>query len=174
MHHVEDLFSEFHELSYVRGMSTRNGRPVVGDMCMGSALHANGPPYPNAATQDGKAIERLTRQKHNDDTELVGSDRVRSRAKKGASGSRTSSKSSTTSSGSRWRHSIRCSVARQRSRTRGSGGRSWQPGRSPRRSTASSAKTRRCGSRAVRLRSPWTSRGPTSHRNRRAWAEPRP
>ena len=53
---------------FVRGMSIGNGRPVVGDMCMGSALHVNGTPYTHAvaSTEDGKAIERLTRQKHND------------------------------------------------------------------------------------------------------------
>ena len=45
---------------FVRGMSIGNGLPVVGDMCMGSALHANGRPYTEAATVDGKAIERLT------------------------------------------------------------------------------------------------------------------
>ena len=61
---------------FIRGMSIGNGRPVVGDMCMGSALHANGRPYPDAATTDGKAIERLTDQKHDDYPELVASDRV--------------------------------------------------------------------------------------------------
>ena len=45
-------------------MAIGNGLPVVGDMCMGSALHANGTPYPDAATVDGKAIDRLTTQKH--------------------------------------------------------------------------------------------------------------
>ena len=43
---------------------------------MGSALHANGTPYPDAATTDGMAIDRLTRKKHNDYPELVASDRV--------------------------------------------------------------------------------------------------
>ena len=47
---------------FVRGMSIGNGRPVVGDMCMGSVLHANGRPYAEAATVDGKAIERFTDQ----------------------------------------------------------------------------------------------------------------
>ena len=47
---------------FVRGLSIGNGRPVVGDMCMGSAPHVNGTPYAHAATEDGKAIERLTRQ----------------------------------------------------------------------------------------------------------------
>ena len=56
---------------FVRGMAIGNGLPVVGDMCMGSALHADGTPYPDAATVDGKAIERLT------DPELVASDRAR-------------------------------------------------------------------------------------------------
>jgi len=62
---------------FVRGMSIGSGRPVVGDMCMGSALHVNGTPYAHAATEDAKAIERLTRQKHNDYPELVASDRIR-------------------------------------------------------------------------------------------------
>ena len=62
---------------FVRGMSIGNGRPVVGDMCMGSALHVNGTPYAHASAEDGKAIERLTRQKHNDYPELVASDRIR-------------------------------------------------------------------------------------------------
>ena len=46
-------------------------------MCMGSALHVNGTPYAHASAEDGKAIERLTRQKHNDYPELVASDRIR-------------------------------------------------------------------------------------------------
>ena len=50
--------------------------PVVGDMCMGSALHMNGEPYEDATTDDGKAIERLTREKFNKYPELVASDRV--------------------------------------------------------------------------------------------------
>ena len=62
---------------FVRGMSIGNGRPVVGDMCMGKALHVNGTPYAHAATEDAKATERLTRQKHNDYPELVASDRIR-------------------------------------------------------------------------------------------------
>ena len=61
---------------FIRCMSLGNGQPVVGDMCMGSALHANGEPYARAATEDGKTIERLTRQKHEDYPELVASDRV--------------------------------------------------------------------------------------------------
>ena len=61
---------------FVRGMSIGHGLPVVGDMCMGSALHANGRPYPEAATVDGKAIDRLTREKHDKYSELVASDRV--------------------------------------------------------------------------------------------------
>ena len=61
---------------FVRGMSLGNGLPVVGDMCMGSALHANGRPYAEAATVDGKAIDRLTDQKHDKYPELVTSDRV--------------------------------------------------------------------------------------------------
>ena len=50
---------------------------VVGDMCMGSALHANGTPYTDAATEDGKAIERLTDQKHDKYPEFAASDRIR-------------------------------------------------------------------------------------------------
>ena len=61
---------------FIRGMSIGNGLPVVGDMCMGSALHANGRPYVEAATEDGKAIERLTDQKYYDYPELVESDRI--------------------------------------------------------------------------------------------------
>ena len=61
---------------FVRGMAIGNGLPVVGDMCMGSALHANGTPYPDAARVDGKAIDRLTDQKHDKYPELVASDRV--------------------------------------------------------------------------------------------------
>ena len=63
---------------FIRGMSIGNGQPVVGDMCMGSALHANGRPYPHAnerpyphaAAEDGKAIDRLTGQKHDRYPEL--------------------------------------------------------------------------------------------------------
>ena len=77
---------------FVRGMSIGNGRPVVGDMCMGSAMHADGRPWTkreprtadgrrgrltNAATDDGVTIARLTDQKHNDYPELVASDRAR-------------------------------------------------------------------------------------------------
>ena len=58
-------------------MSIAGGLPVVGDMCMGSALHANGRPYAGAATTDGAAIDRLTQQKHRDYPELEESDRVR-------------------------------------------------------------------------------------------------
>ena len=43
---------------------------------MGSALHANGRPYPHATTEDGKAVDRLTGQKHDKYPELVTSDRV--------------------------------------------------------------------------------------------------
>ena len=62
---------------FVRGMSIGNGRPVVGDMCMGSALHADGRPWTDAATDDGVTIERLTDQKHDTYPELVASDRAR-------------------------------------------------------------------------------------------------
>ena len=61
---------------YVRGMSLGRGLPVVGDMCMGSALHSDGSPYPGAAALDEKAIDRLTAQKLNKYPELVASDRV--------------------------------------------------------------------------------------------------
>ena len=60
----------------VRGMSLGSGLPVVGEMCMGSALHANGRPYPDAATTDGVAIARLTDQKHDKYPERVSSDRI--------------------------------------------------------------------------------------------------
>ena len=36
---------------FVRGMSLGRGLPVVGDMCMGSAMHADGRPYRGAATE---------------------------------------------------------------------------------------------------------------------------
>ena len=42
-----------------------------------SAMHSNGRPYRDAATEDGRAIDRLTRQKYHDYPELVTSDRVR-------------------------------------------------------------------------------------------------
>jgi hypothetical protein len=58
-------------------MSIGDGLPVVGDMCMGSAMHSNGRPYRDAATEDGRAIDRLTRQKYHDYPELLASDRVR-------------------------------------------------------------------------------------------------
>ena len=43
---------------------------------LGSALHADGTPHENAAAEDGKAIERLTRDKYTKYWELVASDRV--------------------------------------------------------------------------------------------------
>ena len=61
---------------FIRGMSIGRGLPVVGDMCMGSALHMDGTPYPDADVVDGKAIERLTNQKYDKYPELVHSDRV--------------------------------------------------------------------------------------------------
>ena len=39
------------------------GLPVVGDMCMGSALHADGSPHPGATNIDGTTIRRLTYRK---------------------------------------------------------------------------------------------------------------
>ena len=53
-----------------------SGYYPVGDMCIGSALHANGRPYADATTSDGVAIDRLTDQKHDKYPELVASDRV--------------------------------------------------------------------------------------------------
>ena len=47
----------------LRGLSLGRGLPVVGDMCMGSALHAEGTPYPGAANIDGTTIRRLTYRK---------------------------------------------------------------------------------------------------------------
>ena len=61
---------------FIRGMSIGRSLPVVGDMCMGSALHMDGTPYPDADVVDGKAIERLTDQKYDKYPELVHSDRV--------------------------------------------------------------------------------------------------
>ena len=61
---------------FVRGMSNGRGLPVVGDMCMGSVLHMDGSPYPDAAEEDGQAIARLTDQKYDKYSELVLSDRV--------------------------------------------------------------------------------------------------
>ena len=57
-------------------MSLGRKLPVVGDMCMGSALHSNGTPHPAAANVDGKAIDRLTEDKHHKYPNLVASDRV--------------------------------------------------------------------------------------------------
>ena len=91
---------------FFKGLSIGNGRPVVSDMCMGSALHVNA----HTATEDGKAIERLTRQKHKDYYDwwlLVAFATQCSRAKKVANGGQMPSKSSTTSSGLKWRRSIR-------------------------------------------------------------------
>ena len=62
---------------FVSGMPIGRGLPVVGSMCMGSVLHANGAPYAGAATTDGQAITRLTNQKHDKYPELVASDRLR-------------------------------------------------------------------------------------------------
>ena len=61
---------------FIRGMSIGNGLPVVGDMCMGSALHMDGSPYRGAANEDGAAIDRLTDQKYDKYHELILSDRV--------------------------------------------------------------------------------------------------
>ena len=61
---------------FVRGMAIGNGLPVVGDMCMGSVLHANGTPYTDAATVDGQAIERLTDQEHDKFPEVIAADQI--------------------------------------------------------------------------------------------------
>ena len=47
----------------LRGLSLGRGLPVVGDMCMGSALHADGSPHPGAANINGTTIRRLTYNK---------------------------------------------------------------------------------------------------------------
>ena len=47
----------------LRGLSLGRGLPVVGDMCMGPALHADGTPHPGAANIDGTTIRRLTYRK---------------------------------------------------------------------------------------------------------------
>ena len=47
----------------LRGRSLGRGLPVVGDMCMGTALHADGTPHPGAANIDGRTIRRLTYRK---------------------------------------------------------------------------------------------------------------
>ena len=58
-------------------MSIGNGLPVVGDMCRGSALHADDKPWTDIATNDRVTIERLTEQKHDAYPELVASDCAR-------------------------------------------------------------------------------------------------
>ena len=45
------------------GLSLGRGLPVVGDMCMGSALHADGTPQPGASNINGATITRLTHNK---------------------------------------------------------------------------------------------------------------
>ena len=47
----------------LRGLSLGRGLPVVGDMCMGSALHADGTPHPGAPNIDGATIRRPTYRK---------------------------------------------------------------------------------------------------------------
>ena len=42
----------------VRGVLLGRGLPVVGDMCMMSALHQDGTPWAGAEDYDGVAIER--------------------------------------------------------------------------------------------------------------------
>ena len=62
---------------FVRGMSIGQGLPVVGDMCMGSALHRDGTPHEDAPTEDGVALRRLARDKLRKYPELFASDRLR-------------------------------------------------------------------------------------------------
>lgn len=47
----------------LRGCALGRGLPVVCDMCMGSALHADGSPHPGASNFDSRTIERLTYDK---------------------------------------------------------------------------------------------------------------
>ena len=47
----------------MRGLSLGRGITVVGDMCMGSALHADGTLHPGATNVDGATIMRLTYRK---------------------------------------------------------------------------------------------------------------
>ena len=44
----------------IRGCALGRGLPVVCDMCMGTALHADGTPHPGACNVDGATIKRLT------------------------------------------------------------------------------------------------------------------
>ena len=43
----------------IRGCALGRSLPVVSDMCMGSALHADGTPHPGACNVDGATIKRL-------------------------------------------------------------------------------------------------------------------
>ena len=61
----------------VRGLRLGRGLPVVGDMCMMSALHQDGSPWAGADDYDGVAIERGIAAKHSTYPELVSSDRVK-------------------------------------------------------------------------------------------------
>ena len=47
----------------LRGLSLGRDLLVVGDMCMGRALHADGTPQPGAANIDGTTIRRLVYRK---------------------------------------------------------------------------------------------------------------
>ena len=55
----------------VRGLRLGRGLPVVGDMCMMSALHQHGTPWAGAQDHDGVAIERGIAAKHSAYPELV-------------------------------------------------------------------------------------------------------
>ena len=61
----------------VRGLRLGRALPVVGDMCMMSALHQDGTPWAGADDYDGVAIERGIAAKHSTYPELVSSDRVK-------------------------------------------------------------------------------------------------
>ena len=61
---------------FIRSLRIENWLPLVGDMCMGSAMHSDGTPYPGAANLDGKAIDRLTDEKYNKYPKLAASDRL--------------------------------------------------------------------------------------------------
>ena len=55
----------------VRGLRLGRGLPVLGDMCMMSALHQHGTPWAGAQDHDGVAIERGIAAKHSAYPELV-------------------------------------------------------------------------------------------------------
>ena len=59
----------------VRSLRLGGGLPVVGDMCMMSALHQDGTPWAGAEDYDGMAIERGIAAENSTYPELVPSDR---------------------------------------------------------------------------------------------------